>query len=74
MKSSIIKHSIVIAGRKTSVSLERTFWDSLREIAKERNEAFAVVMWKAKWRITFPFPGAPPPERRSGFQPSGKLE
>jgi predicted DNA-binding ribbon-helix-helix protein len=44
MKSSIIKHSIVIAGRKTSVSLERTFWDSLREIAKERNEALSKLV------------------------------
>ena len=44
MKSSIIKHSIVIAGRKTSVSLERTFWDSLREIAMERNEALSKLV------------------------------
>ena len=38
MKSLITKHSTTIAGRKTSVSLERVFWDSLREIAKERND------------------------------------
>ena len=38
MKSLITKHSTTIAGRKTSVSLERVFWDSLREIAKQRNE------------------------------------
>jgi predicted DNA-binding ribbon-helix-helix protein len=38
MKSPNIKHSVAIAGRKTSVSLEDVFWDSLREIGKVRNE------------------------------------
>ena len=38
MKSPIIKHSIVVAGRRTAVSLEDAFWEGLREIAKERNE------------------------------------
>jgi predicted DNA-binding ribbon-helix-helix protein len=33
MKSTIIKRSIVLKGRKTSVSLETEFWDGLREIA-----------------------------------------
>ncbi len=37
MKSSIIKRSIVIAGRKTSVSLEDAFWKALREIADGRD-------------------------------------
>jgi predicted DNA-binding ribbon-helix-helix protein len=34
MKSPIIKHSIVIAGHKTSISLEDEFWTSLRHIAR----------------------------------------
>jgi predicted DNA-binding ribbon-helix-helix protein len=34
MKSPIVKRSIVIAGHKTSVSLEDEFWSSLRHIAK----------------------------------------
>ena len=38
MKSLVIKHSIVIKGRKTSVSLEDAFWRSLRKIADERDE------------------------------------
>jgi len=38
MKSSIIKRSIVVDGHKTSVSLEDTFWNLLKEIAKERDE------------------------------------
>ena len=33
MKSSVIKRSIVIAGHKTSVSLENGFWDGLKVIA-----------------------------------------
>ena len=35
-KSTVLKRSIIIAGRKTSISLEDQFWDGLREIAKER--------------------------------------
>ncbi len=30
------KRSVVIAGHRTSVSLESAFWDGLREIAEER--------------------------------------
>ncbi len=33
MKSPVIKRSIVIAGHKTSVSLEDAFWRGLKEIA-----------------------------------------
>ena len=33
MKSPVVKRSIVIAGHKTSVSLEDAFWKSLKEIA-----------------------------------------
>jgi predicted DNA-binding ribbon-helix-helix protein len=37
MKSSILKRSIVVAGHKTSVSLEDAFWKDLREIAASRH-------------------------------------
>ena len=37
MKSSIVKRSIVIAGHKTSVSLEDPFWLGLKEIARTRH-------------------------------------
>ncbi len=33
MKSVVVKRSIVIAGHKTSVSLEEPFWLGLKEIA-----------------------------------------
>src|SRR3954469_11669617 len=36
MKSLVVKRSIVIAGHKTSVSLEDAFWRSLKQIAHER--------------------------------------
>jgi predicted DNA-binding ribbon-helix-helix protein len=37
MKSTVIKRSIVIAGHKTSVSLEDAFWTALKEIAVGSN-------------------------------------
>ena len=37
MKSQVVKRSIVIAGHKTSVSLEDAFWRGLKEIAAMRN-------------------------------------
>jgi predicted DNA-binding ribbon-helix-helix protein len=36
MKSKVVKRSIVIAGHKTSVSLEEAFWRALKEIAIDR--------------------------------------
>ena len=34
MKSIVMKRSIVLAGHKTSVSLEDAFWEGLKEIAR----------------------------------------
>jgi predicted DNA-binding ribbon-helix-helix protein len=36
MNSPVVKRSIVIAGHKTSVSLEDAFWKALKEIAISR--------------------------------------
>ena len=36
MKSPVVKRSIVLAGHKTSVSLEDAFWAGLKEIAGKR--------------------------------------
>jgi predicted DNA-binding ribbon-helix-helix protein len=36
MKSTIVKRSVVIAGHKTSVSLEEPFWTALKQIAAAR--------------------------------------
>lgn len=37
MKSPVVKRSIVVAGHKTSVSLEEEFWSGLKEISAERH-------------------------------------
>ena len=37
MKSSVVKRSVVVAGHKTSVSLEDEFWKDLRAIADGRD-------------------------------------
>ncbi len=37
MSSPVVKRSIVIAGHKTSVSLEDAFWQGLKEIAASRD-------------------------------------
>jgi predicted DNA-binding ribbon-helix-helix protein len=37
MQSAVVKRSIVIAGHKTSVSLEDGFWRGLKEIGQGRN-------------------------------------
>jgi len=34
MKSAIVKRSVVLAGHKTSVSIEDAFWNGLKEIGK----------------------------------------
>ncbi len=41
MKSPVVKRSIVIAGHKTSVSLEDAFWRGLKEIAGSRRVTLA---------------------------------
>jgi predicted DNA-binding ribbon-helix-helix protein len=37
MKSSVARHSVVVAGHNTSVSLEDAFWKALKEIASQRD-------------------------------------
>lgn len=44
MNSAIIKRSVVIAGKKTSVSLEDTFWLALKEIAAEKRTALSSIL------------------------------
>ncbi|HEY0236913.1 MAG TPA: ribbon-helix-helix domain-containing protein [Afipia sp.] len=36
MKSPVVKRSIVVAGHKTSVSLEEAFWNGMKEISAIR--------------------------------------
>ena len=44
MKSPVVKRSIVIAGHKTSVSLEEAFWIGLKEIANGRDLTLSDVV------------------------------
>jgi predicted DNA-binding ribbon-helix-helix protein len=37
MKSLVIKRTLIVAGQKTSVSLEHAFWRGLKEIAAWRD-------------------------------------
>jgi predicted DNA-binding ribbon-helix-helix protein len=37
------KHSLVIAGHRTSVSLEAVFWAALRELASEKGVSIAAL-------------------------------
>ncbi len=41
MKSPVIKRSIVIAGHKTSASLEDDFWHGLKQIAGVRKQTLS---------------------------------
>ena len=41
MKSPIVKRSVVLAGHKTSVSLEDAFWRGLKDIAWSRRTTLA---------------------------------
>ena len=44
MKSPVVKRSIVIAGHKTSVSLEDAFWKGLKEIAGGRDATLSELV------------------------------
>ena len=44
MKSPVVKRSIVIAGHKTSVSLEDAFWRGLKEIARAERTTLSTMV------------------------------
>jgi predicted DNA-binding ribbon-helix-helix protein len=43
-KSLIVIHPILIAGRKTSISVEDAFWNGLKEIARGRDMTLSDVV------------------------------
>lgn len=63
MKSLIVKRSVVVDGHKTSVSLEDSFWNDLKEIAHyERvplSELLAKIDGKREHGVLELGPGAP---------------
>jgi predicted DNA-binding ribbon-helix-helix protein len=40
----VLKHSIIVAGRKTSISLEDAFWKGLREIASAKEMTLSALV------------------------------
>jgi predicted DNA-binding ribbon-helix-helix protein len=44
MSSTVVKRSIVIAGHRTSISLEDSFWKALKQIAKQRGETLSNIV------------------------------
>ena len=44
MKSTVVKRSIVVAGHKTSVSLEDAFWEGLKEIANTKRKTLSELV------------------------------
>jgi predicted DNA-binding ribbon-helix-helix protein len=46
MKSPIVKRSVVLAGHKTSVSLEDAFWRGLKDIATTRRMTLSDLIGK----------------------------
>jgi predicted DNA-binding ribbon-helix-helix protein len=41
---AILKHSLAIAGHRTSISLERMFWDRLNALARARGMSLAALV------------------------------
>lgn len=52
MKSLVVKRSVVIAGHKTSVSLEDAFFRQLKDIAGQRNQTISALIGEIDSRRT----------------------
>jgi predicted DNA-binding ribbon-helix-helix protein len=48
MKSMITKRSVVVAGNRTSVTVEEQFWLALREIAYSQHKSLSDVVTEIK--------------------------
>jgi predicted DNA-binding ribbon-helix-helix protein len=44
MQSVVKRHSVVVGGRKTSISLESEFWQALNDIAKMRKMTMSKLL------------------------------
>ena len=42
--AGVVKRSVVIAGHRTSVSLEQAFWDAIKQIAAEDGVSLAALV------------------------------
>jgi predicted DNA-binding ribbon-helix-helix protein len=53
MKSMVVKRSVVLAGHKTSISLEEPFWEGLKDIARRRKQSLSDVIGSIDAERTF---------------------
>jgi predicted DNA-binding ribbon-helix-helix protein len=44
ISGKIVKHSLAIAGHRTSISLESAFWEELKKIATARGQSVASLV------------------------------
>ena len=44
MKSQVIKRSLVVHGHKTSISVENSFWQGLKEIAAQDQKTLSALV------------------------------
>lgn len=44
MQTTVTKRSVVIGGRKTSISLEDEFWQGLKAIARQRQRTLSALI------------------------------
>jgi predicted DNA-binding ribbon-helix-helix protein len=44
MPSTVMKRSVVIAGHRTSISLEEAFWNGLKDIARWRRQTVSDLL------------------------------
>jgi predicted DNA-binding ribbon-helix-helix protein len=47
-RSLIVKHSVIVIGHKTSISLEKPFWDGVKGIASERDMTLSDLISKVE--------------------------
>jgi len=43
-ESAVEKHSLTIEGHRTSISLEKIFWDQVKELARQENRSLASIV------------------------------
>jgi predicted DNA-binding ribbon-helix-helix protein len=43
-RSTVVKRSVILAGRKTSISIEDMFWSTLKEIARNRHTTLSKLV------------------------------
>jgi predicted DNA-binding ribbon-helix-helix protein len=43
-ESNLEKHSVTIQGHRTSITLEKVFWDTLKKIAHQQNKSIKALI------------------------------